>query len=162
MPQSTTTPATGDLFPDIEFVDPSGTPRRRSDITSGAPAVLFFLRTSTCPACLAHARTLARLAAAGELGHATVLLIAPGGTAEAQQLVARVPSDLVHVGATGTAHAEAGLARPMMWQTSGTFVLDQEGVVLSATTSVNPMSGFSQAAVLDALASLGSARPANP
>jgi peroxiredoxin len=153
MPDITTTPAIGQAIADIPLLAADGSATRLlSEIAGHRRAVLFFMRAADCPVCVAHARVLARLAQAGDLGEAKVLVIAPGEADAARLAVRRIGSPTVEVRASGTHHAELGLGRFLGVQHSGTFVTTETGKVLSAVTSMLPTGSFSKVKVLAALA----------
>ena len=142
-----TVPAAGTRMPDFPLVPPDGPPTTLAAQRGGSRAVVYFLRAAGCPVCLRHARTLARMAAEGELGaQVRVLLVAPGGAAEAAQLAGRVPDrdDRVSVWASGEGHAAAGLGSFLGLQHSGTFAVDADGSVLHARTATLPPAAFSR------------------
>lgn len=139
-------------MPDIDLV---GADRRVSKLVDHIPAggaVVFFMRASTCPACHAHAAGAVRMAKAGELGQAALIIITPGGAEEAAHVEKRLKSSLATVVASGSAHLNAGLGVTLMLQHSATFVLDGSARVLSARTSTLPTGAFSAAEVRAALA----------
>ena len=43
-------------LPDLHFTDRHGHPVALFGLLASGPAVLYFLRAASCPACLAHAR----------------------------------------------------------------------------------------------------------
>jgi peroxiredoxin len=153
MPDNMTTPAVGQAIADIPVLAADGSASRLlSEIAGHGRAVLFFMRAADCPVCVAHARVLARLAQAGDLGGAKVLVIAPGGVDAARLAVRRIGSPAIEVRASGTHHSDLGLGRFLGVQHSGTFVTSGTGEVLSAVTSMLPTGSFSKVKVLAALA----------
>jgi peroxiredoxin len=148
-------PALGSPLPSLTLVAADGERRQLDDVVAGRAAVVHFMRSATCPVCLAHAAQVQRMHDAGELGTAAFLLLAPGGAAEAATAAERAArrSPLAEVWATGD-HADAGLRKVALLQHSGTFVLDGRGVVRSARTSALPVSSFSADDVRAALPAL--------
>ncbi|WP_277207728.1 hypothetical protein [Isoptericola croceus] len=145
-------PALGTTLPPLSLVGPDGRRRGLHEVIAGRAAVVHFMRSATCPACLAHAAQVQRMHDAGELGGAAFLLLAPGTAAEAATAAERAArrAPLAEVWATGD-HGDAGLRKVALLQHSGTFVLDARGVVRSARTSALPVSSFSADEVRTAL-----------
>ena len=152
MPETIAVPTVGETLTDIPLTDARGVASRLHREIEGTSAVVFFMRAADCPICVAHAKTLARMASTGELGSAAVLIVAPGGVDAAKIAEHRIGSDAVRVRASGDHHADLGLGRFLTVQHSGTFVTDDRGTLLSAVTSVLPISSFSKQKVLAALA----------
>jgi peroxiredoxin len=151
MPETIAAPAVGTRIADIPLLDEAGTRSHLSDLIDGRSAVLFFMRAADCPVCLAHARTLGKMIASGDLDDARVIVIAPGDAGEARKARARIASLAIDVRASGAHHADVGLGKFLALQHSGTFVVGDDGVVLSAETSALPTNSFSKAKVLAAL-----------
>jgi peroxiredoxin len=151
MPETIAAPAVGTRIADIPVIDEAGTRSRLSDVIGGGAAVLFFMRAADCPVCLAHARSLGKMIASGDLDDARVIVIAPGDAGDARKARARIASPRIEVRASGNHHADMGLGKFLALQHSGTFVIDADGVVLSAVTSALPTASFSKAKVLAAL-----------
>jgi peroxiredoxin len=154
MPETVSVPTIGTRVADIPLVDPDGTASRLWTEIAGRAAVLFFMRAADCPICIAHARTLDRMAVAGDLGAARVIVIAPGDSSDAATAKARIGASQMPVRASGEHHADLGLGRFLMLQHSGTFVVDDTGQVRSAVTSPLPTASFSRPKMLEALAAL--------
>src|SRR4051812_25762408 len=119
-----------DVLPDLNLTDRHGRPVALSGVLAGGPAVLYFLRTASCPPCLAHARRLVAARSAGRV-RPQVVLVTPGGAAQAEAVERRVAGragaalpEGVLVLASGDAHRAAGLGRTLMLQHSGTMVVD--------------------------------------
>lgn len=144
----TAVPAVGTPFPELDLVDARGRSHLISSVIAGRAAVVFFMRSPTCPVCHAHIRELERIAARGGLEGAAAIVVTPGGASEAGAVARRT---LLPVFASGEQHASIGLGRFLFLQHSGTFVLDQTGRVISAKTSALPTSSFSSRDVLAAL-----------
>ena len=154
MPETISVPEAGTALPDIPLVLADGTSARLAEQIAGRPAVIFFMRAADCAICAAHGRALERMAAAGELGDARAIVIAPGDAAAARTAAARIRGSHLAVAASGEHHADLGLGRFLMLQHSGTFVTDADGRIIDAVTSALPTASFSAAkvrAVLDAL-----------
>jgi peroxiredoxin len=151
MPETIAPPAVGMAITDIPLIDAHGASSRLVQETLGRPAVVFFMRAADCPVCLGHVRVLGRMLAAGDLGDARVVVVAPGDASDAATARRRIADASLEVRASGTHHADLGLGRFLTLQHSGTFVLDAEGLVRSAVTSALPTASFSKSKVLAAL-----------
>lgn len=145
MPATIQIPAVGTIMPDIAVSTAEGIPQTLHQLTAGRHALVYFMRTATCPVCNAHVKTIERLALDG----VAVVIVAPGTAADAAGVAKRVALTVVASGETG--HADAGLGSSLGLQHSGTFVLDAEGRVLLAKTATLPTGGFAKAEVLAAL-----------
>jgi len=151
MPPSATVPDVGTPMPDLSLIGPTGVRTSLHAVRDATAAIAYFLRASTCPACIAHARLLAGLAASGKLGGARVILIAPGDDNEARLLAARIPSSAVSTWASGTAHASAGMGSFLSIRHSGTFLIDAGGEVRYRRTAVLPPLSLNRGELLAAL-----------
>jgi peroxiredoxin len=152
MSETLTVPQVGDLIADIPIRRPDGSVSSLRTEIAGDAAVVFFMRAADCPICLAHSRTLARMATSGDLGAARAFVIAPGPASEARKAEGRIASDAVDVWASGDHHADLGLGRFLMLQHSGTFVVGAGGQILDAVTSALPTASFSKGRIIAALA----------
>ncbi|QNE48646.1 redoxin family protein (plasmid) [Glaciihabitans sp. INWT7] len=152
MSETLTVPTLGATMPDIGLIGPDGKHSTLSQELGGSKAVVFFMRASNCPICLAHAKTILKMQAAGDLRGAKFLLVAPGDATEAATALKRLGSSKAGVWASGRNHAAVGLGTFMTIQHSGTFVLDGDGGILHVKTATIPAASFSRSAVLQALA----------
>lgn len=152
MPTTVEAPAVGSTMPDIRLETAEGAEASLFSLVGGHRAVVFFMRASSCPVCLAHAAEAARLRREGQFGSAVLIVVTPGGAAEIATVARRVSGDDVFVVGSGTGHAEVGLGRFLGLQHSGTFVLDGDGTVLAARTATIPTGAFNAAEVVAALA----------
>jgi peroxiredoxin len=146
-------PVVGSIMPDIAIVSAKNSTTSLLAETSGSKAVVYFMRSATCPVCNGHIASLVAMVTAGELSGATLTVITPGGAAEAARVAARVPATAGRVFATTAAEglANVGLGTFLTIQHSGSFVLAEDGTVLSSRTGTNPMTSFSRREVLAAL-----------
>ena len=149
-----------DVLPDLNLTDSDGHPENLSELLASGPAVLYFLRTASCPPCLAHARRLVAARSAGRV-QPQVVLVTPGGADDAaaveRKVAARTAGALpegVLVFASGDAHQAAGLGRSLMLQHSGTMLVDRAGVVRYARTAALPTGSYDERDLLSALTDL--------
>lgn len=143
---------TRELLPDIALEAPDAGASTLHAVRSGHPAVVYFLRSSTCPVCASHVRALVRMQTSGELEDRRLLLVVPGGAREAAHVAARHSLPDATVWASGTGHAEAGLGRFLALQHSGVLVLDGAGAVTYRRTAAIPTQSFDPQALLAHLA----------
>jgi len=148
-----TVPDIGTVMPDLDLVSPDGNHANLQAVRGSGPAVAYFLRASTCPICLKHARSLAELAESGSLGGASVILIAPGDLDEAREVAAKVSSPAVTAWASGTGHATAGLGVFLSVQHSGTFLIAADGTIKYRRTSALPPMSMNRKELIEAIAS---------
>lgn len=134
--------ALGDAMPDIALQRPDGTPASLHDVVTGRRAVVYFMRTSTCPVCHRHVSALVDAAEAGRLGGPAVHVLVPGEAEDAAHVRRRVTSSAVEVWATGTGHAEVGLGRFLALQHSGVFLLAEDGAVRYRRSAAVPTQSF--------------------
>jgi peroxiredoxin len=139
-------------MPDVALTATDGSASTLLDEVAGSPALVFFMRSSTCPVCLAHSRAIVGMLEAGELPDHRFVLIAPGGAAEAAQVEKSVASPPAVVRASGEGHRDVGLGRFLMLQHSGSFLLDADGRVRYSRTGTLPTQSFSADEIRAALA----------
>ena len=139
-------------FPsDLSVLDAAGRRVALTDLRGHARAVaLYFMRTSTCPPCLYHARALARLDLPSH-GVQPVVVV-PGSLAHAVR-VRRIVGDRVTVvsSAGAEAHLAAGLHRTRLLQHSGVVLVDAAGVVRYRRAAALPTGNFDGAALQAAI-----------
>ena len=148
-------PVVGEKMPDLTLVDAGGRPSSLAAAAGGRRAIVYFMRTSTCPVCLAHAAAIQRLFDAGEVADAAFVLVPPGGSDEAvvtQRRVRAARGTRAEVWASGSDHGNVGLGRFLGLQHSGTFVIDERGVLLAVRARALPIRNFSRDEVVSALA----------
>jgi peroxiredoxin len=138
-------------MPELSLTDRAGVRSTLTAARGAGPAVVFFLRSASCPVCVRHARALVAMAERGELADHAVMLVVPGGAAEAGQLQRRLTSGRITAWASGEGHAAAGLGTFLSLQHSGTFVLSAAGAVVYRRTSLLPTGSFSAGELLKAL-----------
>ncbi|MGA5304817.1 redoxin domain-containing protein [Nucisporomicrobium flavum] len=152
MPSTVAVPDVGTRMPDLALVSPEGDRTSLHTVRGDERAIAYFLRSDTCPICLRHARSLADLAEAGDLGGARVILIVPGNVAEAREVATKVPPAAVTIWASGAGHAAAGLGTFLSVQHSGTFLIAPDGSVAYRRTSALPPRSMDRAELLEAIA----------
>lgn len=149
----------GDPLPPVALIAPDGTTTTLQAAQRGAPAVVHFMRSSSCPVCLAHIAKIQRMKDAGELGNAEIIVVAPGDRSEAETTAARVSSRAASATSWASidGHAELGMVKGALLQHSGTLVIDAEYVLRAATLSANPLQSFSASETAAAIAEIAQA-----
>lgn len=153
------TTSIADRLPELTLTAHDGRRLTTSELTAGTTTVLYFLRAAGCPVCLGHARSLVAAHADGRIPEQVVLVV-PGGAAEAATVHSRVAArvaDLpstVRVVGSGDAHALTGLTRTLMLQHSGTVVVDAHLRVRYNRTSAMPTASYSERDLAAALSAL--------
>ena len=129
-------------FPlDLSVLDAAGSRVTLADLRGQARAVaVYFMRTSTCPVCIQHARALARLDLPT---HGVQPVVVPGSSTHAAR-VRRILGDRVTVvsSAGAQAHLAAGLHRTLLLQHSGIMLIDAADVVRYRLASALPTGSF--------------------
>lgn len=143
--------APGAVLPDIALVAADGATSSLTAQRAGRPAVVYFMRSSTCPVCHRHVATLLDLAGAGRLGEHALVVLAPGDADDAATVRRRVPDGRAEVWATADGHAAAGLDVFLTLQHSGVVLLDARGRVLYSRTGAVPVGNLDPAELLAAL-----------
>ncbi|WP_228484596.1 redoxin family protein [Microbacterium cremeum] len=159
-----TTLETGRPLPVLDLVSATGAETSLAREIAGRIAVVHLMRTSSCPVCLAHAAALQRMSDDGSLGDALLVLIAPGGAAEASDAAARAArrSPSATVFASASAHAALGLGTVALLQQTATIVVDPAGAVRSVRASTLPTGSFSADEVRAAVAAASSGEGSVP
>ncbi|MGW0768908.1 redoxin family protein [Streptomyces sp. NPDC002676] len=139
-------------MPNIGLVGPNRSATTLEEVRAGRRTVVYFLRAATCAVCVKRARTLADLAASGELGtNVRVVLVAPGEASDAAKLTKRIGGDAVSSWASGTGHEAAGLGAFLALQHGGTFLVNADGTIAYRRTAALPPNSFSRQELLSAL-----------
>lgn len=148
------TAPTVETMPDLEFVTADGKQTTLYALLPATGAVLYFMRASTCAVCTQHAKRLARAADAGRLGTTGVIVVVPGGKAEAQLVARKVFSPHVTVVAGDESHIVAGLEVSWGLQRSGTVVVDGQRTITYERVATLPTGAYSEAETVDAALAL--------
>lgn len=141
-----TRPAVGDTLPDVTLIDKRGNESTLGSLLKPGATIVYFMRTSTCPVCNAHLKQIERARNGGDLVATEVIVVVPGGPAEAHVVEGRHENAAFIVRASWDAHAATGLFTKVGLQQSGTFVVDDARVVESATFATVPTGSYDAAA----------------
>jgi peroxiredoxin len=144
----------GTKAPLLTLEDTDGNVVRLADFRGKAAVLLYFMRTTTCPACNQHVKDLVARAAEFDRLGVTVLIAVPEGRADAAAWKAE--SDVPYVvvtGERGTPHESVGLTRKVFGavQQSGSILVDRDGVVRHAHGATVPTRAYDKAGIATAL-----------
>lgn len=144
------TPLTsGAALPALALTTADGTDVPLDTLAPEGRAVLYLMRTSTCPVCHQHLRHLETLVRTGALTIPVVVLV-PGGAQEAAAVARRHPALASLTVASESAHAALGLFVKVGLQQSGTYVVDH-GRITYARFATVPLGSFDAKETLAAL-----------
>lgn len=138
----------GSRMPDLALTTADGAPASLEDARAGGAALVYFMRTSTCPVCHAHLRRIAGLVDGGALGDTAVVVVVPGEPADAALVRGRHPSPRLTVLASGDGHGLVGLGRTFGLQHSGTFLVAPDGTLAYTRTAAVPLQSFDETELL--------------
>lgn len=141
--------ARGESLPSLTLSRADGTEMDASRLVDNGPIAIYFMRTPTCPVCNAHLRQMTRSGGRGLLRR--LVIVVPGGPADADLVVKRHPDLADRVAWSPDAHAAVGLFMRAGMQQSGTFVVDAAGKVLVARAATVPLGAYREDEVLAAL-----------
>ena len=145
--------AVGDVLPTLDLTLPDGTLMTRNGTAGARATLVYFMRTSSCPVCHGHLRSIERTSVAGAPLSDRVLIVVPGTAKEATAVASRHPQLAGRVVASTTAHARVGLFSSAGIQRSGALVVDADNRVAQAHFGILPTSSFDLKAATTALAS---------
>ena len=129
-------------FPlDLSVLDAAGSRVTLAGLRGQARAVaVSFMRTGTCPACIQHARALARLDLPTHGGQPVAVV--PGPPAHAAR-VRRILGRVIVVSSAGAqAHLAAGLHQTLLLRHSGIMAADSAGVARYRPATALPTGSF--------------------
>jgi peroxiredoxin len=123
-------------------------------------ALLYFMRSTTCPICNHHVRTLIKTANDYTSAGVQTLIAVPEdpATAATWKSTHNVPFQVL----TGPLHEQAGLTRKFFgtMQQSGTLLIDSTNTIRHTHATTLPTNSFDKSAVAAAIATLQS--PTHP
>ncbi|MBE8521096.1 peroxiredoxin family protein [Amycolatopsis sp. H6(2020)] len=148
----------GSPAPHLVLEDTEGRPVSLADHNGHHAVLLYFVRSTTCPVCRRHVRTLAEDAAALEAAGVRVLIAVPEDreTARAWRAKHEIPFPVL-TGRRNTPHELVGLNRAVFGalQRSGSVLVDAQGVVRHAHSAALPTGSYDRAGIAAAVAALG-------
>ncbi|WP_431970762.1 peroxiredoxin family protein [Nocardia sp. bgisy134] len=153
----------GSPAPELELEDTAGQAWRLSDYRGAHSALLYFMRSTSCPMCNRHVRDLIAHRNEFDAADVRVLVMVPEGrdAGLAWQTDNGIPFPVL-VGPAGTPHEAVGLTRKVFgsMQQSGTLLVDPDGIIRHAHGATLPTSSYDKKGILAAVHSLRSR--ANP
>jgi len=148
----------GSPAPRLVLEDTEGRPVSLADHNGHHAVLLYFMRSTTCPVCRRHVRTLAEDADALEAAGVRVLIAVPEDreTARAWRAKHEIPFPVL-TGRRNTPHELVGLNRAVFGalQRSGSVLVDAQGVVRHAHSAALPTGSYDRAGIAAAVAALG-------
>ncbi|MEV4052811.1 redoxin domain-containing protein [Amycolatopsis sp. NPDC049688] len=141
----------GSPAPPLELEDTEGRTVRLADHA----ALLYFMRSTSCPVCNRHVRDLVE--SAGALAGVRVYIAVPEDRAEAAAWRAkhRIPFPVL-TGRRDTPHELVGLSRKVFgsMQQSGSVLVDAQGIVRHAHGATLPTGSYDRKGIFAAVARL--------
>ena len=148
----------GSPAPRLVLEDTEGRPVSLADHNGHHAVLLYFMRSTTCPVCRRHVRTLAEDADALEAAGVRVLIAVPEDREAARAWRAKheIPFPVL-TGRRNTPHELVGLNRAVFGalQRSGSILVDAQGVVRHAHSATLPTGSHDRAGIAAAVAALG-------
>lgn len=144
--------------PDLSLATPNGV-FRLAAYRGRQHVLLYFMRTFDCPVCMGHVARLRRLAAQLEAQRITVIVLGPGEQHEAERLGSRLGlSFTVIADPERGAYLQYGLDKGLGGiQRSGSFLIDDAGIVRYAVRSTLPTGALKEPLLLAAINQLAPA-----
>jgi peroxiredoxin len=139
-----------DRLPPLVLIDEAGRHTDLDAVRSGRAAVVFFMRTASCPVCRSHVRSLVAMANQLAARDTVAVVVVPGSPQDAAA-VRRLAAGRLTVVSSTDAHAAVGLGRTMLMQHSGTYVVDASGALRSRRSAAMPTASFSRSDILAAI-----------
>ncbi|TQM26208.1 peroxiredoxin family protein [Nocardia bhagyanarayanae] len=144
----------GSPAPELELEDTAGQAWRLSDLRGAHSALLYFMRSTSCPICNRHVRDLVAQRDRFAADDVRVLIVVP----EARDVGLAWKTDRgipfpVLVGSAGTAHESVGLTRRVFgsMQQSGTVLVDPDGIIRHAHGATLPVNSYDKKGIIAAI-----------
>ncbi|WP_067841845.1 peroxiredoxin family protein [Nocardia lijiangensis] len=149
----------GSPAPELELEDTAGQAWRLSSYRGAHSALLYFMRSTSCPVCNRHVRDLVAHRNEFDADDVHVLIVVPEGrdAGLAWQTDHGIPFPVL-VGSAGTPHESVGLTRKVFgsMQQSGTILVDPDGIIRHAHGATLPINSYDKKGILAAIHSLRS------
>ncbi|MET8779745.1 peroxiredoxin family protein [Nocardia sp. NPDC004654] len=149
----------GSPAPELALEDTAGQAWRLSDLRGAHSALLYFMRSTSCPICNRHVRDLAARRDEFAAADVRVLIVVPEGRDAGATWKADhgIPFQVLY-GSAGTPHDSVGLTRKVLgsMQQSGTVLIDPDGIIRHAHGATLPTNSYDKkgiAAAIDAMRS---------
>ncbi|MCP2292373.1 peroxiredoxin family protein [Nocardia amikacinitolerans] len=148
---------TGSPAPELALEDTAGQPWRLSDLRGAHSALLYFMRSTSCPICNRHVRDLVARRDQFAADDVRVLIVVP----EARDAGLAWKTDHgipfpVLVGSAGTPHESVGLTRKIFgsMRQSGTVLVDTDGIIRHAHGATLPVNSYDKKGIIGAIHSM--------
>ena len=111
-----------------------------TDLVGPNGAVLFFMRTSTCPVCRRHLKELLEMTSEISASGRRLVIVIPDGVQAARKLAERYPTLQIVVGdAASDAQRDLGLGAKFGMQRSGVLIVDSSAVPVYEHAATMPL-----------------------
>lgn len=144
----------GTPAPELELEDTAGQPWRLSDYRGMHSALLYFMRSTSCPICNRHVRDLVAHRDEFDADNVRVLIAVPESrdAGLAWKTEHGIPFPVL-VGSAGTPHESIGLTRKVFgsMQQSGTVLVDPDGIVRHAHGATLPVNSYDKKGIFAAV-----------
>ncbi|RFU36850.1 peroxiredoxin [Actinomadura logoneensis] len=148
---------TGSPAPDVLLEDARGRSLRLPALGDGGAALVYFMRSTSCPVCNRHVQDLVRSREEFAASGVTVFLAVPEDRAAATAWKSKrgIPFPVL-VGSAGAPHDAVGLGTRVFgaMRQSGSVLIDGLGIVRHAHGSTLPTSGYDRKGILAAVREL--------
>ncbi len=136
----------------LSFVNVNGTTTGLADLVGLDGAVLFFMRTSSCPVCLHHLKELADIATEISSSGKSIVIVIPDGVQASAKLTKKYPTFQFVVGdAAADAQRNLGLGAKFGMQRSGVLIVDSSTVPVYEHAATMPIFAFDKKELLENL-----------
>ena len=133
----------------LSFVNVNGATTGLADLVGLNGAVLFFMRTSSCPVCLHHLKELADIATEISSSGKSIVTVIPDGEQAAAKLTKKFPAFQFVVGdAAADAQRNLGLGAKFGMQRSGVLIVESSSVPVYEHAATMPIFAFDKKALL--------------
>ncbi|WP_026412804.1 peroxiredoxin family protein [Actinomadura oligospora] len=148
---------TGSPAPDVLLEDTDGRATRLAALEADRAALVFFMRSTSCPVCNRHVQDLVRSRDTFAADGVQVFIAVPEDRAVARAWKAKrgVPFPVL-VGRGGVPHESVGLSKKMFgsMRQSGSVLIDAQGVVRHAHGSTMPITAYDKKGITAAISQL--------
>lgn len=145
---------TGSPVPDVPLEDTDGRTVRLAGLGGDRAALVYFMRSTTCPICNRHVQDLVRARGEYAANGVQVYVAVPEDreTAAAWKGKRGVPFPVL-VGRGGVPHETVGLERKMFgsMRQSGSVLIDAGGVVRHAHGATMPIASYDKKGIAEAV-----------
>ena len=136
----------------LQFETTTGATVPLVDLVGKKGAVLFFMRTSTCPVCRRHLKELSVMTTEISRSGRRLVIVIPDGVEAARKLGDRHPELQIVVGdAAADAQRNLGLGAKFGMQRSGVLIVDAAAVPVYEHAATMPLFAFDRRELVENL-----------